>query len=54
MMAAEPPGSSCSRRTFKTPGAAAQAYNDAVDLYWGGDGWKNRVVNVPVAVERRK
>src|SRR5271157_669095 len=26
---------------FKTPEEAAKAYNDAVDLYWGGDGYKN-------------
>lgn len=29
--------------TFNTPEEAAQAYNDAVDLYWGGNGWKNLV-----------
>lgn len=39
---------------FKTPELAAQAYNDAVDKYWGGDGWKNRVINIPVVVDRRK
>jgi len=38
---------------FPTPEQAAIAYNDAVDKYWGGDGWKNRVQNVPVSVERR-
>jgi len=39
--------------TFPTPEQAAIAYNDAVDKYWGGDGYKNRVQNVPVSVERR-
>jgi hypothetical protein len=38
---------------FPTKLEAAQAYNDAVDLYWNGDGWKNRVENIPVEVERR-
>jgi hypothetical protein len=29
--------------TFNTPEEAAQAYNNAIDLYWDGDGWKNPV-----------
>jgi len=39
--------------TFPTEIEAARAYNAAVDKYWNGDGWKNRVDNIPVAVERR-
>jgi hypothetical protein len=29
--------------TCDTAEEAAKLYNDAVDLYWGGDGWKNPV-----------
>jgi hypothetical protein len=32
--------------TFLTPEEAAQAYNDGVDKYWGGEGYKNMI---PVA-----
>ena len=32
--------------SFLTPEEAAQAYNDGVDKYWGGDGYKNQI---PVA-----
>jgi hypothetical protein len=43
---------------FATKLDAMKAYNDAVDLYWNGDGYKNRIVErrvtlMPVAVERR-
>jgi len=39
---------------FKTELEAASAYNDAVDKFWGGDGWKNRVDNISIKVDRRK
>jgi len=29
--------------TFGSPELAAQAYNDGVDKYWGGDGYKNQI-----------
>jgi len=28
---------------YSTPDEAAKAYNDGVDKYWNGDGWKNPV-----------
>jgi hypothetical protein len=33
---------------------AARAYNRGVDEHWNGQGYKNRVDNIPVAIERRK
>jgi hypothetical protein len=32
--------------TFDTPEAAAQAYNDAVDKYWNGVGYKNQLLEL--------